>query len=64
LDFLETTKLEVKNKTILSNGRRVFNPLCVPSINVLAYKDFGIRDMKFLTAKSNTTHPLLIELNY
>ena len=64
LDFLETTKLEVKNKTILSNGRRVFNPLCVPSINILAYKDFGIRDMKFLTAKSNTTHPLLIELNY
>lgn len=64
LSFLEKTKLEVKNKAILSDGHRVFNPLSIPSINILAYKDFGIRDMKFLTSKSNSTHPLLIELNY
>lgn len=64
LDFLEKTGLEVKNKILLSNGRHIFNPVAVPTFNVLAYKDFGIRNIKFLSAKHNKYHPLLVEINY
>ena len=64
LEFLEKTGLEVKNRVLLSNGRIRFNPFVVPEMNVLAYKDFGIRDISFLSAKDNLNHPLLFELNY
>lgn len=64
LDFLEKTKLEVKNKIILSDGKLWFNPFKIPTINILAYKDFGIEEMHFLPAKKKDTHPLLIKLNY
>ena len=64
LSFLEKTKLEVKNKIILSDGKSLFNPFTVPTINVLAYKDYGIREISFLSKKKNPNYPLLIELNY
>ena len=64
LDFLEKTKLEVKNKIILSDGKQWFNPFKIPTINILAYKDFGIEEMYFLPAKKKDTHPLVIKLNY
>lgn len=64
LSFLEKTKLEVKNSIILRNGGFFFNPLKVPTINVLAYKDFGIQKINFLPATKDNKHPLLIRLNY
>ena len=62
--FLEKTGLEVKNHILLSNGETLFNPFVAPSLMVLAYKDFGIRDISFLPAKGNGAHPLFIEMNY
>lgn len=64
LTFLEKTGLEVKNSLLLYNSRHKFNPFSVPTINVLAYKDFGIRKLSFLPSKHNSSKPLLIELNY
>jgi len=64
LSFMEKTGLSVKNRIILSDGRYLLNPFNVPSINLLAYKDFGIDTIEFLKAKKNKNHPLLIKLNY
>lgn len=64
LDFMDKTGLDVKNKIILSKTHFRFNPFVIPSINVLAYKDFGIKEISFLPSKKNPTHPLLIKLNY
>lgn len=62
--FLNKTSLEVKNHIILSNGSSWFNPLGVPSLNVLAYKNFGVNKVRFLDKKGNSKHPLLIELSF
>ncbi|MBR1605390.1 MAG: hypothetical protein IJ660_04710 [Alphaproteobacteria bacterium] len=64
LSFTDKTGLEVKNSVLLNNGKHLFNPFVVPTINVLAYKDFGISHMTFLPAKKNKIRPLLIDLNY
>lgn len=64
LSFLEKTKLEVKNKIIPSDGKYLLNLFKTPTFNILAYKDFGIRKISFLSKKSNPKYPLLIELNY
>lgn len=64
LDFLDKTGLEVKNSVLLSDGKIRFNPFVVPEMNILAYKDFGIRKRSFLSAKRNPYHPLTVELNY
>ena len=64
LDFLEKTKLEVKNRILLSDGQYRFNPFQIPSLNILAYKDFGIKKIEILPAQKNSHHPLLFELNY
>ena len=64
LDFLEETKLEVKNKILLSDGKQYFNPFKMPAINVLAYKDFGIKGIRFLPAAKKDTHALLVSINY
>ncbi len=64
LDFLDKTGLEVKNNILLSNGKIRFNPFVVPEMNILAYKDFGVRNVSFLSAKRNAYHPLMVELNY
>ena len=62
--FLNKTELEVKNRIILSDGSLWFNPLSVPSLNVLAYKKFGVKDVSFLPKDKNGMHPLLIELSF
>lgn len=45
--FLIKTDLKVKNKILLTDGRNAFKPLSVPTINVLAYNNIGIRRLKF-----------------
>lgn len=62
-DFLVKTELEVKNHIILSNSKNLANPFAVPSINVLAYKNVGLKDIKFLNKSKNAHYPLLIELS-
>ena len=64
LIFMEKTGLSVKNSVILNKGTGFINPLNTPTINLLAYKDFGIKKISFLKAKKNKHKPLLIELNY
>ena len=64
LNFLEKTNLEVKNEIILSDAKQRFNPFKIPTINILAYKDFGLEDIRFLPANKKDPHPLLIKLNY
>lgn len=64
LNFMDKTGLEVKNSIILNDGKHFFNPFIIPTINILAYKDFGISRIEFLPVKKNKIHPLLIELNY
>ena len=62
--FLNKTDLEVKNHVILSNASCRFSPLAVPTINVLAYKNFGLKQLTFLDKEKNHSHPLLIQLNF
>ena len=62
--FLNKTGLEVKNRVILSNGSCWFNPFGVPSLNVLAYKNFGGNDVSLLNKDGNARHPLLVELSF
>lgn len=62
--FLNKTGLEVKNRIIMSNGSIWFNPFAVPSLNILAYKKFGVKDVSFLPKEKNSYHPLLIELSF
>lgn len=61
-DFLVKTGLEVKNRVIMSGGSWLFNPFAVPTFNVLAYQNFGIRKLEFLDKGKNPHYPLLIEL--
>lgn len=60
-DFLQKTALEVKNRVLLTNGESLFSPFSVPSINLLAYKNIGIRNINF--TRSNDTSPLIINFN-
>ena len=62
--FLNKTGLEVKNRIIMSDGSVWFNPFSVPSLNVLAYKKFGVKNVSFLPKEKNNYHPLLIELSF
>lgn len=62
-DFLVKTELEIKNRIILSDSESLFNPFVVPSINVLAYKNVGLKNIKFLNKSKNSHYPLLIELS-
>lgn len=62
--FLNKTGLEVKNHIIMSNGSVWFNPFSVPSLNVLAYKKFGVNQVSFLPKDGNPQHPLLIEMSF
>ena len=62
--FLNKTGLEVKNHIILSNGKYRFNPFSIPSFNLLAYKNFGVNNLRFLPKEGNQLYPVLIELNF
>lgn len=62
-NFLIKTGLEVKNKIILSDGKSLVNPFIIPSINVLAYKNVGLKNIQFLNKSKNANYPLLIELS-
>lgn len=62
--FLNKTGLEVKNHIIMSNGSVWFNPFSVPSLNVLAYKKFGVNSVRFLPKEGNPQHPLFIEMSF
>ncbi len=45
--FLVKTELKVKNKILLTDGHNAFKPLSVPTINVLAYNNIGIKRLNF-----------------
>lgn len=64
LVFMEKTGLEVKNSIMMSNGETLFNPFVVPTVNILAYKNFGINKISFLRKKHNSRYPLLLKINY
>ena len=64
LTFMEKTGLSVKNSIILNKGTNIINPLDTPTINLLAYKDFGIEKISYLKAKKYKRKPLLVELSY
>ena len=51
LQFMDKTKLSVKNSVILSKGQYRFSPLMIPSINILAYKDLASKIFIFLRQK-------------
>ncbi len=63
-DFLQDTALEVKNRILLSDGESLFSPFSIPSVNILAYKNIGIRNISFATTDDNKKqHPLVINFN-
>lgn len=64
LEFKEKTGLEVKNRILLKKMKYGYNPFSIPSINLLAYKDFGVREKAFLSSKKNPCQPLIMTLNY
>lgn len=47
-DFLINTDLDVKNRILFSDGEQYFRLFTVPTINVLGFKNIGIRRLKFL----------------
>lgn len=57
--FMVQTGLEVKNRVILSNGRRWFNLFALPTINVLGYKALGLESVKRLEQSPNGSYPFL-----
>ncbi|MBQ8436269.1 MAG: hypothetical protein IJX20_01320, partial [Alphaproteobacteria bacterium] len=61
-DFLQNTALEVKNRILLSDGENLFSPFSIPSINILAYKNIGIRQISF-KSNNESQHPLIINFN-
>lgn len=61
--FLDETGLEVKNRIIMSDGRRLFDPLAVPCLNVLGYKAMGVRRIEFLERQKNGWYPVLFKLS-
>lgn len=64
LEFKDKTGLEVKNKILLKKMKYGYNPFSIPSINLLAYKDFGVKEMAFLSSRENPHQPLIMTLNY
>lgn len=64
--FLHRTSLEVKNRILLTNGKHFFNPFAVPSINLLAYKNVGIKNLSFHSRNKTENLPFRInfELEY
>jgi len=62
-NFLQETALEVKNKILLTNGENLFSPFSVPSINLLAYKNIGIRQISFIGEDEENKQPMVIKFN-
>ena len=64
--FLHRTSLEVKNRILPTDGKHIFNPFAVPSINLLAYKNVGIKNISFYSRDEAAGLPLQIdfELEY
>jgi len=60
---LQETALEVKNKILLTNGENLFSPFSVPSINLLAYKNIGIRQISFIGEDEENKQPMVIKFN-
>ena len=65
-NFLQKTSLEVKNRILFTDGKHIFNPFCIPTINVLAYKNVGIKSIEFQSRDKENNLPLRInfELEY
>lgn len=62
-NFLQDTALEVKNRILLTNGENLFSPFSVPSINLLAYKNIGIRQISFVGEDEEARQPMVIKFN-
>lgn len=62
-DFLDNTRLAVKNHLIMSDGGLKFNPFVVPSVYVLGYDNIGVNDVKVLKRSINSQRPFLFEIN-
>ena len=59
--FLAQTGLEVKNHVIMSDGGSWFNLFTVPSINVLGYRNLGLKNIDILPAHKGS-HPFRFDL--
>lgn len=62
-NFLAKTDLEIKNRIIMTDGNSWFNPFIVPSINVLGYRNLGLKNIDILSDHKGS-HPLRFDLNF
>lgn len=62
-EFLNRTGLEVKNRVLMTDGRRRLNFFTVPAINVLAYRDVGLGKVEVLP-EIRGSRPFFFELNF
>ena len=63
-NFLQKTALEVKNRIIMTDGSHFFSPFSAPTINLLAYKNIGIRSINVFSAKKKSPLHIDFELEY
>ncbi len=61
--FLAKTDLEVKNRIIMTDGKSWFNPFYIPTINLLGYRNLGLKDVDILSAHKGS-YPIKFELNF
>lgn len=62
-NFLEKTELKVKNSIILCDGETRYNIFNYPSINLLAYKNVGINQIKIHKKPDSIYYPFSFILN-
>lgn len=62
-NFLAKTNLEVKNRIIMTDGKSWFDLFSVPTINLLGYRNLGLKDVDILSAHKGS-HPIKFELNF
>lgn len=62
-NFLAKTDLEVKNRIIMTDGKSWFDLFSIPSINLLGYRNLGLKNVDILSAHKGS-HPLRFDLNF
>lgn len=64
INFIHRTKLEVKNRVIMSNGNFRFNPFIIPSINLLGPKSLGLEKVHLAPKSGNPKHPIYFKITF